>query len=307
MNSTTTKLIALLDGGLGQEIYRRAPDVSSPLWSVAVMLQHPQIVKDVHADFILAGAKTHTLNTYAATPTRLKKNGMYNKIEQIYHQAFDVLNQAIEDTQADIDIAGCLGPLVGSYRDQPNLSFEEMRDEFSEMVDLQENADVFLIETMTNSLEASAACAAASRSGKPYGIAFRLEHSGKLKSGETIADAINVVKHYSPSAILLNCCDPEVVSEAIAEMAGLFPCVGGYANAFRSIETVAKGNLCDSLEARAEITPEFYSDQVKQWLLDGATVVGGCCEITPSHIKHLTEVLKANQFDLVRFSQLASR
>ena len=95
---------------------------------------------------------------------------------------------------------------------------------------------------MTNSLEASAACAA-SRSGKPYGIAFRLEHSGKLKSGETIA----------------------------------------------------------------EITPEFYSDQVKQWLLDGTTVVGGCCEITPSHIKHLTEAFKANPFDLVRFSQLASR
>ncbi len=307
MNITNTKLTALLDGGLGQEIYRRAPDVSSPLWSVAVMLEHPHVVKEVHSDFILAGAQTHTLNTYAATPTRLKKEGMYDKIEQVYQQAFDALLQAIEETQVDVDIAGCLGPLVGSYRDQPNRSFEEMRDEFSEMVDLQKNVDVFLIETMTNSLEASAACAAAKVTGKPYGVAFRLEHSGKLKSGETLADAINVVKRYSPTAVLLNCCDPEVVSKAIAEMAGLFPCVGGYANAFRSIETVAQGNLCDSLEARADITPEFYADQVKQWLADGANVVGGCCEITPNHIKHLKEILKANQFNLVRFSELGLR
>jgi len=301
----TSHSIALLDGGLGQEIYRRAPDVSSPLWSVAVMLQHPNIVKDVHADFIRAGAKTHTLNTYAATPTRLKNDGMYDKIEQIYQQAFDVLNLAIEEMQADVDIAGCLGPLVGSYRDQPNRTFEEMRDEFAEMVSLQSEVDIFLIETMTNSFEALAACAAAYESGKPYGVSFRLEQNGKLKSGESLADAINVVKEHSPTAILLNCCDPEVVTAAIAEMADLSPCVGGYANAFRSIDTVAQGNLCDTLEAREEITPQFYAQQVKHWINDGARVVGGCCEITPTHIQQLVEDLKADQIKLIRFSELA--
>jgi homocysteine S-methyltransferase (EC 2.1.1.10) len=71
----TMTSIALLDGGLGQEIYQRGPDVSSKLWSVAVMLKHANIVKDVHKDFIRAGAKTHTLNTYPATPTRLAKAG----------------------------------------------------------------------------------------------------------------------------------------------------------------------------------------------------------------------------------------
>ncbi len=49
--------VVLLDGGLGQEIYRRARSVSSPLWSVAVMQEQPEVVTAVHADFIRAGAK----------------------------------------------------------------------------------------------------------------------------------------------------------------------------------------------------------------------------------------------------------
>ena len=57
------KPVALLDGGLGQEIYRRAMNVTSLLWSVAVMREQPEVVTDVHADFIRAGARTLTLNT----------------------------------------------------------------------------------------------------------------------------------------------------------------------------------------------------------------------------------------------------
>ena len=197
--------------------------------------------------------------------------------------------------------------MVGSYRDQPDRSFNDLHDEFAEMVDLQSQADVFLIETMTNSLEAAAACAAAKATKKPFSVAFRLEQDATLRSGETLSEAIHVVKEYSPTAILLNCCDPEVVTRSMSEMASLFPCVGGYANAFRSIETVAQGNLCDTLEARPDITPEFYSDQVGQWLKDGACVVGGCCEITPTHIHHLAQRLKANQYNLVRFSELPLR
>lgn len=306
MLTQINKNIALLDGGLGQEIYRRAASISSPLWSVAVMLDQPEIVTAVHEEFILAGAKTLTINTYSATPTRLRREGMHDQMSHIYQQAFIAVKKAIDKTGEQVDIAGCLGPLVGSYRGQPERSFEDLRDEFAEMVSLQTQADVFFIETMTNSLEASAACAAAREAGKPFAVAFRLENQGKLKTGETLKEAIDAVKAYSPTAILLNCCDPEIVTESIAEMAGLFSYVGGYANAFRSVDTVAQGNLCDTLEARAEITPGFYSNQVRHWLEDGAHVVGGCCEITPTHIKQLSEDLKANHYHVVRFSELAS-
>lgn len=298
------KSVALLDGGLGQEIYRRAMNVTSLLWSVAVMREQPDVVTDVHADFIRAGARTLTLNTYAATPTRLAREGLGDEIGAIHQRAFEVLERAIARTGADVDIAGCLPPLVGSYRSQPARTFEDLKSEFDILAKLQGGADVFLIETMTNTLEAKAACAAAGESGKPFGVAFRLETDGKLRSGETLAQAAEAVKPFGPTAVMLNCCDPEVISQAMPELAGLFPCTGGYANAFKTVEPMAGGALVDELEARQDVSPGAYALRVKQWLEDGASVVGGCCEITPEHIRHLADVL-AGDYDLVRFSALA--
>jgi len=296
--------VVLLDGGLGQEIYRRARNVSSPLWSVAVMQEQPEVVTAVHADFIRAGAKTLTLNTYTATPSRLRKQDMLEQLATIHQQAFDALRRAIETTGAEVDIAGCLPPLAASYQGKPPRSFEDLRDEYALLARLQGSADVFLIETMTNTLEARAACAAASDLGKPYGIAFRLEANGKLKSGETLAEAVAAVTCYAPTAVMLNCCDPELMTAAMPALVGMYSCTGGYANAFKSLETLAKGGSVDALEAREDLTPAAYIAHVQQWLANGATVVGGCCDITPAHIRHMANVL-ADEFEFIRFSKLA--
>lgn len=302
--SKNSKSVVLLDGGLGQEVYRRAAAVSSPLWSVAVMLEQPEIVTEVHADFIKAGAKTLSLNTYSATPTRLKKAGYYDQIESIHAQAFVVLQQAINQTNAEVDIAGCLGPLIGSYRDKPNCDWQVLLAEYTELVALQAKADVFLIETMTNTHEATAAASAASQLGKPFGVSYRIEPNGKLKSGESLEQAVAAVKPYAPNAILLNCCDPQELEQAIPQLARLYPNVGGYANAFKSIDAVANGQLVDELEAREDISPSLYSQQIQHWLAHGAKVVGGCCEITPAHIQQIDTDLTKNNIELIRFSEL---
>ncbi len=295
--------IVLLDGGLGQEIYRRARGVSSPLWSVAVMREQPEVVKAVHVDFIRAGARTLSLNTYAATPTRLRKQGLLEQMPAIHQRAFRLLEEAIEITGADVDVAGCLPPLAASYQGQPDRSFDDLSEEYTELVRVQAAADVFLAETMTNSLEARAASAAARALGKPFGVAFRIEADGRLRSGENLAEAISAVKYYAPSAVMLNCCEPELLSAAMPELAGLYPSVGGYANAFESVEAVAGGSLVDALEARTDVSPEAYVEHVRRWLADGAAVVGGCCEITPAHISAIASAL-AGEYELVRFSQL---
>jgi S-methylmethionine-dependent homocysteine/selenocysteine methylase len=295
--------VALLDGGLGQEIYRRARDVSSPLWSVAVMLEQAETVTSVHADFIRAGARTLTLNTYAATPTRLQRAGMSDRIEAIHQQAFDALQKAMAQTTNAVDIAGCLPPLAASYQGQPERSFEDLRKEYATLVALQQSADVMLIETMTNTLEARAACAAARELGKPFGVSFRLEVDGGLKSGESLAEAVTAIADYAPTAVMLNCCDLEILNAAMPQLVAMYPCVGGYANAFESVEDVARGGLVDSLEARVDVDPATYTAAAKRWLRDGARIVGGCCEITPEHIRYLADSLRPD-VELIRFSDL---
>lgn len=296
--------IALLDGGLGQEIYQRAPEVSSLLWSVAVMLEHADIVTDVHKDFIRAGAKTLTLNTYPATPTRLERAGYGRQIEQIYQKAFSALQKAIDETGADVDIAGCLPPLEGSYLGEPQRSFDDMKAEFSCIASLQPQVDVFLIETMSNIAESRAACAVAREQGKPFGVAFRAESDGALRSGESLKDAVASVIEYTPTAIMLNCCDAEVLSAAMPQLAEDYPVVGGYVNAFKSVENMANGSKADALEVREDLSPGAHTEVAQKWIANGALVVGGCCEITPAHIQHLAQTLEKSH-TLVKFSQLA--
>ena len=67
--------IALLEGGLGQEIQKRSMTNAHPLWSVKVMFDQPDIVTKVHRDFIMSGARVVCLNTYAATQTRMTRHG----------------------------------------------------------------------------------------------------------------------------------------------------------------------------------------------------------------------------------------
>jgi S-methylmethionine-dependent homocysteine/selenocysteine methylase len=175
--------------------------------------------------------------------------------------------------------------------------------EYTTLIRLQERADVILIETMTNTLEAMAACEAAQALGKPFGVSFRVEVNGDLRSGETLTEAVAAVAAYSPTAIMLNCCDPEILTVAMPQLVGMYPRVGGYANAFESIEEMAGGGSVDALEARSDISPETHTRLVRQWLADGARIVGGCCEITPTHIQHLAQSLQQD-FALIRFSQL---
>ena len=84
--------IAFLDGGLGQEIQNRAKADPHPLWSVKVMYDEPELVSAVHLDFIAAGARVITANTYTASPPRLRRDGDVSQIEDIHNTALQLVH-----------------------------------------------------------------------------------------------------------------------------------------------------------------------------------------------------------------------
>ena len=112
--------VVLLDGGVGQELYRRSTIPAAPLWSVQVMMDEPHLVEAVHLDFIEAGARIITTNTYTATPHRLAREGVAEKFEALHGAALAAAASAREKSGDAVRIAGCLPPLVGSYR--PDLT-----------------------------------------------------------------------------------------------------------------------------------------------------------------------------------------
>ena len=279
--------ITLLDGGTGQEIYRRSKLTEAPLWSVEAMLNEPEIVTQVHQDFIAAGSEICTLNTYTATPTRLRDTKHKDDLKLIHDLATRSLEAAIKSSGQRVKIAGCLPPIHGSYLDTPPRTFDSLLAEYSQLIQLSPSVDLWQIETMTNPVEASAAVNAAQATGKPVLLAYRLEKNGRLKSGQTLAEAREYFDHTKLHGILINCSEPEIITEHIAGLAQFNIPFGAYGNGFVSVEPLAHGHSVSKLEAREDLSPLKYADYVEDWISRGATIVGGCCEISPSHIQEI--------------------
>lgn len=288
--------IILLDGGMGQELVRRSDRPATPLWSADVMLKDPDLVRNVHADFIQAGAQVITLNTYSATPQRLAMQNARDLLEPLHRAAMHAAKEAIEQTEKEgIRIAACLPPLVASYRPDTAPAFDESVDTYRRLVELQSESDIILCETMASIHEARAATTAAKETGKPVWVGFTVsdEQTGTLRSGETVSDALHEVQALGVDAVLLNCSQPEAISASWAQLKEANIPFGAYANGFSSVAPLQPGGTVEHLEKRHDFSPEEFTRHAIGLVKAGASIIGGCCEVSPAHIKELHNALTA--------------
>ncbi len=297
--------IILLDGGMGQELIRRSPDAVTALWGGAVLRDHPQIVGQLHQDFIRAGATAITVNAYTFTRPRLARDDQETAFDEMQNRACEIAAGAVDETGADAAIAGCLPPLNGSYHPDSVPPVEEAAKHFAEIAAVQAPfVDVLICETMSSIREAQGALAGAKSAGKPIWLALTTddEDGTKLRSGEALADALEAVKGAENlTAILINCTRPEAVDQAMPILATCGLPFGAYANGFTKIETdYTPGSTVEKLSTRTDLTPEAYADFALDWVAAGATIVGGCCEVGPAHIATLAQRLNAAGHTLVK-------
>lgn len=301
------KNIYILDGGVGQEIYIRAGKLQTPLWSTQVMIDAPQIVKDVHKDFMNAGATIITTNNYTCTPSRLKRDSQIELFEKLQLQALNLAVQARKELSLteDVSIAGCLPPLIGSYV-VDKRTFSEIKNEYERIVAIQDKyIDIFLIETMSSIKEAKAAVEAAEKGSKPIWLSLTLcdTNPNELRSGESIKEAVEALENYSIDALLFNCSYPESIDQGIYSLRNLNIPFGGYANAFTSINALKPGTTVDKLTARLDINEEKYAAHVMKWIQKGASIVGGCCEVGPSYITYIRNQLKSKDYNITSYKK----
>ena len=296
------KKIWLLDGGMGQELIKNSKSDPHPLWSTYVMLEEPDLVRKAHVDFIEAGASVITLNTYSTTPERLQANDLLGKFSFFQKKAIDLAREAIDHTQKNVLIAGCLPPLVASYRPDKAPEYDRCVDLYIQIVREQESfVDLFICETMASIKEAKAAVVAARTSGKSVWCGLTLEDNEKceLRSGEKLKDSVNELQSLGQEEFLLNCSFPEVIDKGMKILSQNAKFFGGYGNGFTSIEPLKTASNVSVLSARTDLGPREYSKHALNWAKQGASVVGGCCEIGPRHIKYLYDRLNKNNFEIV--------
>jgi S-methylmethionine-dependent homocysteine/selenocysteine methylase len=289
----------LLDGGMGRELRFRGVATPPTIWSAHALMVAPEVVREIHMDYIRAGADVITANTYGIILDELVREGIGERFAELNELACALALEARQATRDTVVIAGSLPPLHGSFRADRVGLYADIEPLYRRQAELlAPHVDLLLCETMSSSVEGRAAAHAACQTGKPVWVAWTLheDRSGRLRSGETITDAVSKLSDLPISGFLANCCAPESITSALSELqASGVEFIGGYANTFEPIpETWTLDGDKDtdgSLDLRTDLDPESYARHVSHWLAAGANVVGGCCGTRPAHIKRIHEML----------------
>jgi S-methylmethionine-dependent homocysteine/selenocysteine methylase len=294
--------ITLLDGGMGQELLARSGDDPTPLWATRVMLDHPGLVRDIHADYFAAGATIATTNTYAIHHDRLARFDLDHMFHALHLRALAEAHEA-RATHGAGRIAGSLGPLQASYRPDLTEPVAEAAPKYAEIARIfAPHVDLILIETASSIAAAEGAVIGAQAAGRPVWLSVSVDdHDGsKLRSGEPVTDLVRLL-HHPIEALLANCSVPEAMADALAALKPLGRPFGAYANGFTHISGnfLKDAPTVKELTHRHDLTPEKYADFAMSWIAQGATIVGGCCEVGPAHIRHLRDRLIAEGRQIV--------
>ena len=290
-------MITILDGGMGGEIARRMKGAGKGLWSAKALTEEPDVVRQVHQDYIDAGARIIITNTYSTIPSYLEKEGMQGRMTELADLAGRIAREVADAAAADVQVAGSIPPLSESYRPDLVPSADDAAPVYEKLVStLVPHVDFFICETMSSIAESINATDAVLRfgEGRPVYLSWTLDETpGEgLRSGESVAEAFAAVSDHGIAGYSFNYTTPEAVCSAIADLRPLTDKpIGCYAN---RIERVPEGwTLDNDLQyiRRNDLTTEYFVHMGRQCVDAGANFIGGCCGIGPAEIRALAEAL----------------
>jgi homocysteine S-methyltransferase len=302
-----TRRITLLDGGTGRELKRLGAPFRQPEWSALALIEAPEYVTKVHRRFIDAGAQVITTNSYAVVPFHIGAQRFDRDGLALAELAGSLARKAANEAPHAVRVAGSLPPVCGSYR--PDLFDPAVaRPVLKILIDaLGPYVDIWLSETLSSEAEMALVSEMLEGDERPWWVSYTLIDEptralgAHLRSGEPVASAVKHAARRGAAAVLFNCCQPEVIGEAVLaakralhaadlSVAGDSVLLGAYANAFAPQPPTARAN--DTLsELRDDLGPTEYLQWVRQWLDDGAEIVGGCCGVGPEHIAAIRDAL----------------
>jgi S-methylmethionine-dependent homocysteine/selenocysteine methylase len=295
----------LLDGGIGTEILRRGV-----YWRAHGLEQRPEVVLQVHADYLAAGADVLRTNTFQLNRRafldlfqgvehmrRIGAPGLEEKAGRLLRRAVELAREARSAANAKgraVAIAGVVSPLEHSFRPDLVPPDDECRAEHAEIAGVlkQAGADFILLESMNTIREARAACEAARSAGFPVWTSFVVRDGARLLSGEPLAEAAAALEKAGAEVLAVNCAPLEDITAAVAELRrNVRVPVGAWAHVGRYDPPSWKFGFYPRFSGTEAVPPARYAQAAREWRKLGAQVIGGCCGTTPEHVRALREVL----------------
>ncbi len=281
--------VLVSDGATGTVLQERGIPVDDCLESVN--LTRPGMVRQLHREYIDAGADLIQTNTFGANRVRLGAFGLEGQVGQINRTAVRIAREAVAAAGAKVFIAGDVGPLG------QELSADAAEKAFSEQIEVlaAESVDLFLLETFTSLKEALIAVKAARRVSPSTPIAAQLSFlAGKTVEGKAAQEAATALRDAGADLVGANCGEgPAAVLRVVREMAKV-----------AGVKLIARPSAGRPLLVQRRVvysaTAEYLAGYARRFIRAGAVVVGGCCGTSPRHIAALRRVVDEKRAPRIR-------
>ena len=276
------------DGAMGTMLYERG--VFLNVCYDELNATHPELIEEVHARYLRAGAEILETNTFEANPVKLSSYRLEDRTEELNRRAAGIAVRAAGGRAA---VAGAIGPLGIRVEPLGPTSLEEAREYFGRQVDglLEGGVDGFILETFSDLAELEQALLAVkSRCGLPVIVQVTVEgEDGKTASGVSVEQAARAADAWGADVVGLNCSvGPAVVLEALERMARV-----------TSLPLSAQPNAGQPVAVRQRrmylTRPDYMARYARRLVDAGARIVGGCCGTTPEHIRSMAEQIRASR------------
>lgn len=277
--SAIREQILICDGGMGSLLQERGlpPGEMPGVWN----LTHPEILVDIHSEYLKAGARIITTNTFGVDSLKYPGTCGFTT-DEVVTAAIQNAGAAIAETGIDAYIALDISSTGKLLKPLGDLDFEEAIRIFGEIVRIgaREGADLVLIETMSDSYEAKAAVLAAKEnSSLPVFVTVTFDEKGKMLTGGSVASTVALLEGLGVDALGINCgLGPIQMKEILAEMVPL-----------TSVPIIVNPNAglprSEGGKTVYDIDADEFAGTMEELVRLGARAVGGCCGTTPEHIR----------------------
>ena len=293
----------ILDGGMGQELLAKGLKAKGSLWSATALIEkkYHQLVVDAHLDFIKSGADVIVTNNFSARRTRMIQNKVEEHFNYANEKAGELALKAKEISKKNILIAGSLPGQNDTYvLDQRDKKIIEKG--FHDQAKLiKPFIDFFYLDVLCGTKECELALNVVEKMNLPVLVGLHVKKNGKLPSNENISEVVEKCKNKNWLGIILACVSPEIIEKTIDEVKQLDIPFGYKANLWKTEEPVPVHKFASPSDeigtdpAKVMGTREDYTDVMflefsKKMISKGATILGGCCETKPSHIKKISSL-----------------
>ena len=288
--------VILLDGGTGTELEHRGAPMHDEVWCGAATLSHDRLLRDIHEDYVRAGASVVIANTYASNRLMLEPAGLGDDCEAINRRAVEVALEARDRASGGepVAVAGSMSHMLPNRHDPATApSPERAAACFTEMAQTLASAgvDLIIMEMMSNPDLARPAVAAALATGLPVWIgysALRDEHGDPvpyLRPDLTFGDLVRAVHTGAAPVSGIMHTHVDLTGPTLAELRRVFD---GPALAYpdSGYFEMPHWRFVDI------VSPADLSRAAKRWIEeDGVRLIGGCCGLGVAHIERLAEML----------------